>query len=382
MKRHDFIPVARPDLGQEELDAVAEVLRSGMLTTGPKVTEFEQGFAEYLKADEPLFAVGMTSCTAALFLALKVLGVKADDEVIVPTWTFAATAQVVEWLGARPILCDIDADSLNIDPGQAEKNITGKTKALMPVHMAGFPCEMAAIQDLANSYNLRVVEDAAHTIGTEYKSVKIGNFSDITCFSFYATKNLAMGEGGAAVSKDPSLVESMRKLSYFGINKEAFKRYEQTGSWFYDIEALGYKFNLDSLHAAIGLAQLKKIDRMNKRRREIAKRYREGLDPAITFTSDSEEHLHTYHLFPIVLPESIERNVFMKKLAEMNIGSSVHFIPLHRHSHYRKKYEPGRFPVADRIFERVVSIPMYSSLADSDVAYVVENINDIIRNWS
>jgi len=284
-------------------------------------------------------------------------------------------------LGAVPVLCDIDPESLNIDPQQAETLITKKTRAIIPVHIAGFPCEMDAIQDISDQYNLKIVEDAAHTIGSEYKGIKIGNFSDITCFSFYATKNLAMGEGGAAVSKDTELIEKMRKLSYFGINKEAFKRYEKTGSWFYDIEDLGYKFNLDSLHAAIGLAQLGKIDRMNERRREIAKQYKDGLDSSISFTKDSDEHFHTYHLFPIVLPESVERDVFMKELNDVDIGSSVHFIPLHRHSYYQKKYQLNKFPVADRMFDRTVSIPMYPSLSENDVQYVIGHINDIIRNW-
>jgi perosamine synthetase len=381
MIRKDFLPLARPHIGDEEISAVTHVLRSGFLTTGPKVFEFEHKLADYLKKDDPLYTVALNSCTACLFLALKALGIKAGDEIIIPTWTFAATAQVVEWVGAKPVFCDVESDSLNIDIEKAEQVVTPRTKGVIPVHFAGYPCDMERIQGLADRYDLKIVEDAAHAIGTRYNGIKIGNFSDITCFSFYATKNLAMGEGGAAVSKDPRLIERVRKLSYFGINKEAHQRYTKKGRWFYDVEELGYKCNLDSIHAAIGLAQLKKIDRTNNRRRSIAKQYRDELDPSISFTKDSPEHFHTYHLFPIVLPAHIDRDRFITKLKEKNIGSSVHFIPLHRHSYYQKKCQPNKFPVADRMFDRTVSIPMYPSLSDNDVQYVIGHINDIIRNW-
>jgi dTDP-4-amino-4,6-dideoxygalactose transaminase len=279
MIREDFLPVSRPHVTEDEVTAVSQVLRSGWWTTGPKIAEFEKEMAAFLNEDSEMFTVALSSCTAGLYLSLLALGIGPGDEVIVPTMTFAATAQVVDWIGAKLILCDIEEDTLNIDVAKAESLITKKTKAIMPVHMAGYPCDMDAIGKLAKKYGLKVIEDAAHAIGTEYKGKKIGNFSDLTVFSFYATKNLAMGEGGMVVSKDKALIERIRKLSYFGINKEAFKRYDKSGSWFYDIEELGYKYNLDDLHGAIGLVQLRKLNAMNKRRREIAALYRQRLAP-------------------------------------------------------------------------------------------------------
>jgi len=373
----NFIPLARPDIDEEEIALVVETIKSGWLTTGPKVAEFELALSRYISPVDEIHSVGLNSCTSALFLALIALGIKEDDEVIVPTWTFAATAQVVDWIGAKVVLCDIEEETLNIDVNKAESLITDKTKAIIPVHIAGYPCEMKQIALLANKYNLKIIEDAAHAIGTSYNDEKIGNFSDITCFSFYATKNLAMGEGGAAVSKNKELIEKIRKLSYFGINKEAFKRYEKAGRWFYDIEEIGYKANLDSIHGALGIIQLKKLDRMNERRREIAKMYKENLSKKLSFTKDSNNHYHTYHLFPIRLPETIKRDDFIDKLKEKNIGSSVHFIPLHLHTFYKNRSNTV-FEVANKVFDNIVSIPMCSAMSDKEVIYVIKSINEIL----
>ena len=378
MKRADFLPLARPHISENDLKAANEILKSGWWTTGPKVVEFEIALCDYLRKNDELHAVGLNSCTAALHLALLACGIKKGDEVIVPTWTFAATAHVVEWVGAKVVLCDIEGKSLNIDLKKAEKLITPKTKAIMPVHIAGFPCDMEGIATLAKKYELKVIEDAAHAIGTEYNGVKIGNFSDVTCFSFYATKNLAMGEGGAAVSKDKEIIEKIRKLGYFGINKEAFKRYEKSGNWRYDIEELGYKNNLDSVHAAIGIEQLKKLDTLNNIRREIAAKYKEGLSKKLEFTTDSDKHHHTYHLFPILLPKNVQRDDFINAMKEENIGTSVHFIPLHLHSYYALKIEGAKFEIADEIFSRIVSIPMFPSMSDEDVQYVISKVNAFI----
>jgi len=375
-----FIPLAKPDVGQDEIELVIETIKSGWLTTGPKVTEFENNLSQYLQKENPLYSVGLNSCTSALHLALISLGIKAGDEVIVPTWTFVATIQVVEWIGAIPVLCDIEENSLNIDVKKAENLITEKTKAIIPVHMAGYPCDMESIQKLAYKHNLQVIEDAAHAIGTEYKDTKIGNFSDVTCFSFYATKNLAMGEGGAAVSKNQQTIERIRKLSYFGVNKSAFNRYEKRGTWFYDIEEMGYKCNLDSVHAAFGIVQLKKLDSMNKRRREIAKYYKDNLSTKLSFTEDNQEHYHIYHLFPIRLPQEINRDEFIDKLKQNNIGASLHFIPLHLHSFYQNRFAKENFPIANKVFENILSIPICSAMKNDEVEYVVKTINNILKN--
>ena len=364
----NFIPVSKPFIGEEEKEIVLEVLNSGMLTTGKYTYEFEEKFAKYLGKN--LYCAGVNSATNALFFSLIALGIKKGDEVIVPTWTFASTAMVVKWIGAKPILCDIDEKTLNLDIKKAKKLITPKTKAIIPVHIAGYPCEMDKIAKLAKKYNLKVIEDAAHAIGTKYNGVKIGSHSDAVCFSFYATKNLAMGEGGAVVSKDKNLIEKIKKLSYLGINKDFYKRYEKKGSWFYDIEELGYKANLDNIHSAIGLIQLKKIDKMNQRRIEIAKYYYKNLKN-VEFNEYNEKHFHTYHLFMVRVKN---RDDFMQRLKQKNIGTSLHFRPLHKHTFFKQ----NGFDVANKVYEKIVSIPMYPGLSDSEVEYIVKTINRIV----
>ena len=376
--RNDFLPLAKPFITDSEIKAVSEVITSGYLTTGPKVTEFEDAVSSYIGKD--MHAVGLNSCTAGLYLALLAYGIGKGDEVIVPTWTFAATAHVVLWTGATPILCDVCEASLNIDAEKMRKLITKKTKAVIPVHFAGYPCDMNKIMDIAEKHNLVVIEDAAHAIGTEYYDRKVGALGDVTVFSFYATKNLTCGEGGMVLSKNEEIVEKIRKLSYFGVNKEAFNRYDKRGNWYYEIEELGYKYNMDSIHAALGVEQLKKLDNMNDRRRYISDFYRKGLNRSIRFTEDSKEHYHSYHLFPIRIPASIiSRDDFIMQLKERNIGSSVHFIPLHRHPYYKHVVDKGEYPVADRAYKEIVSIPMFPGMLDEDVEYVIENINDLLK---
>jgi len=373
-----FIPLSRPYITDHEIEAVVDVLKSGHLTTGPKVLEFENNIRRYI--GEGIYAVALNSCTAGLYLALLALDIGEGDEVIIPTWTFAATGHVVLWTGARPILCDIDETSLNIDVEKIKSLITPKTKAIIPVHFAGYPCEMDGIVDLAKKHNLVVIEDAAHAIGTCYKGKRIGNFGNVTLFSFYATKNLTCGEGGMAVSRDSNLIEKMKKMSYFGINKEAFKQHKDRGNWYYEIDELGYKYNMDSIHAAIGLIQLKRLDQMNERRREIAKMYKENLDKRIRFTQDRNDNYHTYHIFPIRIGNDIiDRDELISKLKMRNIGTSVHFIALHRHPFYKSMAGNKVFPVADKAYQEIVSIPIFPSMSDDDVYYVIENINDILK---
>jgi len=379
MTRNEFLPLSRPYIGEEEINEVVKTLLTGWWTTGPKVFEFEHQLSSYLSNKETLFTAALNSCTSAMFLALKALNINEGDEIIVPTWTFAATSQIVEWVNAKPILCDIEGESLSIDIEKAEKLITNKTKAIIPVHIAGYPCDIDKIEDLARHHNLKVIEDAAHAIGTKYKGIKIGNFSDVTCFSFYATKNLAMGEGGAIVSKNHDLIEKIKKISYFGINKKANLNNVKNRTWAYDIEEIGYKCNLDSMHAALGLVQLQKLDEMNSRRREIAQIYKQHLNPLISFTKDSEDHFHIYHLFPILLPDNIDRDEFICQLSQRKIGSGIHFVPLHKHSYYNERFSGNHFPVANRLFERILSIPMFPSMTNEEVHYVIDSINDILR---
>lgn len=377
--RESFLPLSFPHIDKEDEKLLLEVFHSGWWTTGPKVFEFEELLCNYIKKDDPVYAVALDSCTSALYLSLMALDIKEGDEVIVPTWTFVATSHVVEWLGAKLVLCDVERESLNIDLNEAEKLINEKTKAIMPVHIAGYPVDIDKLNKLAQKYNLKVIEDAAHAIGTKYKETLIGNHSDAVCYSFYASKNLAMGEGGAVVSRDKDLIEKIRKLAYFGINKEAFQRYKKKGSWQYDVEQLGYKCNLSNLHASIGVNQLKKLDPMTKRRVEIANRYKEKLFDTIQYTKNSPEHFHCYHLFPVFLPDSVNRDEIADQLKERNIGSSVHFIPLHKHSYYMDRFDSSLFPAANEAFQSVLSLPMFPSMTDEDVDYVCYHLNSLIE---
>lgn len=376
--RSNFLPLTKPHIEDQEIEAVSKVLKSGHLTTGSKVNEFEKNLSGYIGPG--ISAVALSSCTAGLYLSLLATGIGKGDEVIVPTWTFAATAHVVLWSGAKVVLCDVEKNSLNIDVGILESLITCRTKAIIPVHYAGYPCDMDKILEIARKNKLVVIEDAAHAIGTEYKGKKIGSLYDIAVFSFYATKNLTCGEGGMVVSKNEELIEKIRKISYFGINKQAFNRYEKRGHWYYDIEEVGYKYNMDNIHAALGVEQLKKIDQVNRKRRDIASMYKKDLDKRISFFVDDKINYHTYHLFPIRVPKNIiARDDFINELKQKNIGTSVHFIPLHKHSYYKDVFKGLNFPVADEVYEDIVSIPMFPSMSDEDVFYVIENINGILK---
>jgi perosamine synthetase len=373
----NYIPLAMPHVTEDEVSAVGEVVRSGWWTTGPKVTEFEDAVRNYLGGD--LHAVALNSCTAGLYLALKALGIGAGDEVIVPTWTFAATSLAVEWAGAVPVLCDICPETLSIDPGRVREHIGPRTRAIIPVHIAGYPCDMEKMQEIAERHGLYLIEDAAHAFGTMYNGKKIGSFGFAGVFSFYATKNIACGEGGMLVTSDRHLSEKVRKLSYFGIDKMAYKKYEGRDTWYYEIDEAGYKFNMDSMHAALGLVQLRKVDSMNCRRREIAGIYRNHLK-GLHFFDHDPLHYHTYHLFQVVLPDGIARDEVIRKLKEQSIQSSVHYIPLHMHPHYSSCYPASDFPSASALSAKVLSLPMYPSLSDEDVFYICENLNSIMES--
>jgi UDP-4-amino-4,6-dideoxy-N-acetyl-beta-L-altrosamine transaminase len=380
--KREFIPLANPTIEEDEIEEVVKVLRSGWLTTGPKVNEFEENMQKYLGCKK---AIGLSSCTGGLHIALAALGIKHGDEVIVPTYTFAASAHVAAWLGAKPVLVDVEKDTFNIDPKKIEEAITDKTKAIIPVHFAGHSCDIDKITAIAEKHNLFVIEDAAHAIGTDYKRKKIGNFSNATVFSFYATKTITTAEGGMLVTNDEELGKKLKRYSYFGVDKDTFNRYADKGNWYYEIIELGYKYNMDNIQGALGVEQLKKLESFIEKRRKLANLYTGLLKgvPGIITPEEKEYTRHSYHLYPILLDIdclNISRGEFIDKLKEYKIGSSVHFIPLHLHSHYQKTYgyKKGDFPTAEYLFEREISLPLYPEMSEEDVRYVAEAIKEII----
>jgi perosamine synthetase len=381
--QEQIVPFHCADVGEQEAQAAADVVRSGWLTMGPKTIEFEQKFASYIGARH---AIGVSSCTAGLHLALDAIGLKQGDEVLVPTTTFTATAEVVTYFKAKPVLVDVDAETLCMDPVDAERRITKHTRAVIPVHYAGQPCEMDAIQDLATRHGLRVIEDAAHALPAFYHGVRVGAISELTAFSFYATKTLTTGEGGMVTTDNDDLATRMRMMRLHGIGRDAWKRYSAEGSWFYEVLDVGYKYNLTDIQSAIGIVQLAKCDRMRAARAEIATRYTEEFAkertlqvPTIGDNCDSAWHLYVLRLN---LEEiSITRSEMIEKLGERGIGTSVHFIPLHMHPYYRNAYGylAEDFPVASKQYQRYISLPIFPGMTPTQVNYVIENVLEIIR---
>ena len=383
-RRTVFLPFHTPDIGDEEITAVTEVLRSGWLTTGPKVHAFEQAFASYIGAPH---AVAVNSCTAALHLALEAIGLAEGDEVLVPTMTFAATAEVVTYFRARPVLVDCEPDTLNLDPSSLERAITPRSRAVIPVHYAGHVCDMDRILPIARHHQLKVIEDAAHALPARYKGDMAGTLGDLACFSFYATKTLCTGEGGMVITTNSEYAERVRMMSLHGISSDAWKRYSAEGSWYYEISGPGFKYNMTDIAAALGLVQLGKCDRMLESRRRIAKTYNQafqGMQEIVTPGVRAEAD-HAWHLYPIRLcleQLRIGRGEFIAMMRERIIGTSVHFMPLHLHPYYRNTYKYRRedFPNASDSYERLVSLPIYPAMTDRDVGEVVSAVSDITKH--
>lgn len=375
------IPFHRASLGEEEVAAVSEVIRSGWLTMGPKTFEFEAQFAQYVGARH---AVAVCSGTAALHLSLDAIGLRSDDEVLLPTTTFTATGEVVKYFGARPILVDVDPVSLNIDVSALEAKISSRTRAIIPVHMAGQPCDLNEIHEIARARGLHVIEDAAHALPAEYEGRRIGRISTLTAFSFYATKTLTTGEGGMITTDNDDHAARMRVMRLHGISGDAWKRYGKNGSWFYEVIEAGFKYNPTDLQSALGVVQLKKCDASNDARRRIADRYSavfqdvDALETPVT-RPDRTSAWHLYILRLHLDRLKLDRNGFIDRLKERGIGTSVHFIPLHLHPFYQRAYgyKKGDFPVAELQFERCISLPIYPSMSDADVERVIQNVEEI-----
>jgi dTDP-4-amino-4,6-dideoxygalactose transaminase len=380
--RDQFLAFALPDVDEHEIDAVAETIRSGWITTGAKAHQFETDFAAYVGAKH---AVAVNSCTAAMHLALESAGLRAGDEVITTPYTFAATGEVIRYFDAKPVLVDVDPKYLNIDPSKIEQAITPRTRAIIPVHLAGYPAEMDAIMEVARRRSLWVIEDAAHSLPTAYKGRNIGTIGDATCFSFYATKTLTTGEGGMICTDRDDVADRCRIMSLHGISRDAWKRYTAEGSWFYEVIAPGFKYNLTDVAAAMGLVQLAKVQRMNTRRAAIAARFTEAFASAPQLQpppAGEPGNTHAWHLYMLRLHLgglNIDRAQFVEELKERKIGVSVHFIPLHVHPYYRETfgYQPNDFPVAHREYLREISLPIYSKMSDADVQDVIDAVLDV-----
>jgi dTDP-4-amino-4,6-dideoxygalactose transaminase len=396
--RNSFLPFSPPLIGEEEIAEVVDTLQSDWITTGPKVKRFEEEFAAFVNGPE---ALAVSSCTAALHLALLVLGIGPGDGVITSSLTFCSAVHVIEHVGARPILVDVEPDTLNLDVSdarraieQAQREYGVNVKAIMPVHLYGQPCDLDALLAFAEEYELAIIEDAAHSLPAKYRGAMIGSHSlsanvpVLTCFSFYATKNLTTAEGGMLVST-ADLIEKARVWALHGMNRDAWRRYGATGSWRYEVVCPGYKYNMSDLQAAIGIRQLQKLPGFHKRRKQIVDQYSAAFSECseVQIPIQTQETEHSWHLY--VLRLNLERltttrDEFISQLKDRNIGASVHFIPIHLHSYYRQKYgyQAEDFPVAWREFQRIVSLPLSPRMRRQDVNDVIAAVTDILQQQS
>jgi len=381
----DFLLFHKPFISEDEVDEIVDTVRSGWLSMGPKTIRFEQEFNKYIGAKR---SVAVSSWTAAGHLTLEAFGIEKDDEVILPTMTFPATAEIVCYFGAKPVIVDVDEDTLNISLEEIEKSITPKTKAIIPVHYGGQPCDMDEILELAKKYNLRVLEDAAHSLPAYYKGKKIGTLSDVTCFSFYATKTLSTGEGGMICTNNEEIAERTAIMRLHGINRDAWKRYSESGSWYYEVVAPGYKYNFTDLQASLGLPQLKKVEVMWEWRKKIAARYTEAFKDfdLITLHTIKPDRESSWHLYPVKLNlEMLTKNraQLIDELKKHNIGIGVHFMPVHQHLYYQKTFnlDDKDFPVSSATFPRLMSLPIYPGMTDESIEKVISVVTDVLNKF-
>ncbi|OCC14654.1 Aminotransferase [Dissulfuribacter thermophilus] len=385
----NFLPFALPLIGPDEFAEVSEVLHSGWLTTGHKTAEFEKDFAAFVVAKH---ALAVNSATAGLHLALEAIGVGPGDKVVTTPYTFTATAEVIRYLDAEPIFVDIEAGTFNIDPTELEKALVSidGIKAVIPVHFGGQACDMDPILEICRRVGVAVVEDAAHALPTTYRGKMVGSLGDLTVFSFYVTKPITTGEGGMVVTDNEAYAARIKTMRLHGINKDVFDRYTANKpSWYYEVVAPGYKYNMTDIAAAIGIHQLKKAYDFQRRRQWIAEQYSaafKGL-PLRPPVVARPEDIHAWHLYVIQLELenlTISRDRFIELMAEAGIGTSVHFIPLHLHPYWRERYKlkPDDFPVAYDVYRRAVSLPIYPRMRDSDVERVINTVNAILTKYS
>ncbi|MDQ0919933.1 DegT/DnrJ/EryC1/StrS aminotransferase family protein [Paenibacillus sp. V4I5] len=365
------IPVLQPSIGQEEIDAVVEVMRSGWLGLGPKTEQFEQEFAKYAGSR---FMVALNSGTAALHLALEVLNIGPGDEVIVPPITFISTVHAVSYVGATPVFADVETDTMNISVQDIERKITNKTKAIIVVHLAGHPCDMDAIQALADSKGIKVIEDAAHACGAEYKGNKIGSSGNLTCFSYHAVKNLTCGEGGGITTNQEWITRKLKEKRWVGISKDTWMRSssERVYAWQYFVDQVGYKYHMSDMQAAIGIVQLKRLDQLNGRRREVVEYYQEHFKDLswVELPKEKDYARSSWHLFQVKLQTEDARDRLIGHMKDLNIAPGVHYYPCHLHPCYI--HLKAEVPVSNEIWKRIITLPIHPNLTDEDLERVVD----------
>lgn len=385
VKRDGFLPYALPLFDDSEIYEVIDTIKSNWVSKGPKTVEFEKKFAEYIGVKH---AIAMNSCTAALHTALVANGIGAGDEVITTPLTFAATANVIVHTQAKPVFVDVDPETYLIDPNKIEEKINNNTKAIIPVHYSGQACEMDKIMKIARKHNLFLLEDAAHAVYTKYRGQMVGSIGDATAFSFYATKNLSTGEGGMLTTNNDELAEKARVISLHGMSRNAWNRYGKGGSWYYEVNFPGFKYNMTDMQAALGLHQLKKLEGMQKTREEYVEMYNTAFEDMEEIVTPAEipGNRHAWHLYVIRINENlmnIDRNKFIEELTDLNIGTSVHFIPVHLHPYYRMTYgyKHGDYPVAESIYDGILSLPLYPKMTRDDVEVVVNAVKHIVKKY-
>lgn len=386
--RKEFLPFSRPSIGEDAIESVAESIRSGWVAMGPKVTQFEKTISEYVGSK---YAISMNSATAGLHSSVMAMGIGKGDEVITTPMTFASTVNAIILAGARPVLVDIDRHSLNIDVNKIEQAVTPHTKAIIPVHFAGMPCDMDVIEEIAKKHNLMIIEDAAHAMGASYKGSRTGSDKGrghVAVFSFHPTKNITTAEGGIVCTEDEEIAEYLSVFRQNGMSKGAWNRYSSSGNTHYDVPVPGLKYQMSDIQAAIGLSQLKQLDSFNRRRREICATYEKELAgcPGISFQEHAGyEHVHSRHIFPILVDTDtlkIDRDTFMQQMKERNIGTAIHYNAIHLFSGYAKALgkKRGDFPEAEYVSDRILSIPLFPAMTDDDVAYCIDAIKEICQH--
>ena len=377
----DFIPYGTQWIDDDDINEVVKVLRSDWITTGPKIKEFEDALCSYIGCRH---CVAVNSGTSALDIAVQALELPKDSEVITTPFTFVATSNAIIYNGLKPVFADICSDTFNIDPEDIRRKITKDTKAILYVDYAGQPCDIKAIREIADEFDLYLVEDACHAIGAEYDGNKVGNFADLTIFSFHPVKHITTGEGGAVVTDDDALYERLLLLRSHGIDKDAQDRYGPDASWAYDMKYLGRNYRMTDFQAALGISQLKKLDRFIDKRNELALRYHEFLGDVdgVTMPVMKDKVRHSWHLYTILLDGSIDRDEFFKYMRSANIGVNLHYIPVYRHSYYVENFgfDAGDFPVTEDVFGRIITLPLFPKMSEQQVEYVVTSISQAIKH--